>query len=106
MKKGHLTLVDGATSHRRPPAPRRLSTDRQGQFQLELKDGDVRHILIVAMDAVHGSRVATAVEKTLPVTVVDARRVFGRLDFLAEPVGGRGRAWVAADRVRLEGGPA
>lgn len=74
MKKGHLTLVDGAMSHQKPRAPRRLSTDRQGQFQLELQDGDIRHILIVAMDAVHGSRVATAVEKTLPNTVVDLRQ--------------------------------
>lgn len=49
---------------------------------------------------------ASGVPFSVPVSVVDARRVFGRLDFLAEPVGGRGRAWVAADRVRLEGGPA
>ena len=74
MKKGHLTLVGGDESHRKPSAPRRLSTDRQGQFRLELQEGDIRHILIVAMDAVHGSRVATAVEKTLPITVVDLRQ--------------------------------
>lgn len=74
MKKGHLTLVDSASAPPAPVAPRRLSTDQQGQFQLELKSTDVRHILIVVMDAVHGSRLANVVEKLLPVTVVDLRQ--------------------------------
>jgi hypothetical protein len=37
------------------------------------------------------------------VTIHDAREVFGRRDVLVEPVEGRGRAWVALDRVRLVG---
>jgi hypothetical protein len=74
MKKGHLTLVDGADAPPPSPAPRRLSTNRQGQFRLELKDGEVRHILIIVMDAVHGSRLASAMEKLLPATVIDLRQ--------------------------------
>lgn len=74
MKKCHLTLVDSAAASPPQPAPRRLSTNRQGQFQLELKGGEVRHILIIVMDAVHGSRLASAVEKLLPVTVIDLRQ--------------------------------
>lgn len=44
---------------------------------------------------------ASGVPFSVPVTVADARKVFGRIDFLAEPVGGRGRAWVSGDRVRF-----
>lgn len=44
---------------------------------------------------------ASGVPFSVPVVVVDARKVFGRVDFLAEPVGGRGRAWVSGDRVRF-----
>jgi hypothetical protein len=36
------------------------------------------------------------------VTVHDVRQVFGRRDYLVEPVAGRGRAWVSSDRVRLD----
>ena len=36
------------------------------------------------------------------VTVYDVRQVFGRRDYLVEPVAGRGRAWVSADRVKLD----
>lgn len=73
MNNGHLTLVDSGDASPLPPALRRLSTNPQGQFQLELKDGEVRHILIIVVDAVHGSRLATAVEKLLPATVIDLR---------------------------------
>lgn len=74
---GHLTLVnrvDTPPSSTAPRAPRRLSTDRQGQFQLELNGCEVRHIIIIVMDAVHGSRLATTVEKLLPATVIDLRQ--------------------------------
>ena len=38
---------------------------------------------------------------SVAVVIHDAREVFGRRDVLIEPVAGRGRAWVALDRVRL-----
>lgn len=39
------------------------------------------------------------------VTVVDARRVYGRTDYLIAPVSGfaTGATWVSADRVTLDG---
>jgi len=39
---------------------------------------------------------------SIRVTVHDVRQVFGRRDYLVEPVAGRGRAWVSSDRVRLD----
>ena len=38
---------------------------------------------------------------TVPVRVLDARRVWDRLDFEVEPLNGAGRRWVRADRVSL-----
>jgi hypothetical protein len=74
MTKRHLTIVNNLVPHSAPASPRRLSTNKQGQFQLELKDGDIRHILIVVMDQVHGSRFASAVDRLPPVVVVDLRQ--------------------------------
>lgn len=45
---------------------------------------------------------ADRVPFSVAVVVRDARRVFGRVDYLAEPVAGRGRVWVSADRVTLD----
>jgi hypothetical protein len=45
---------------------------------------------------------ADRVPLSVRVVVRDARRVFGRVDYLVEPTQGRGRAWVSADRVRLD----
>jgi len=72
MTGRHLTVVDNQTVA--PTAPRRLSTNSQGQFQLELKDGEIRRILIIVMDEIHGARLATVVEKLHPITVVDLRQ--------------------------------
>ncbi|RYG97729.1 MAG: hypothetical protein EON58_09035 [Alphaproteobacteria bacterium] len=74
MSKGHLTLVDNETGTPGPVSPRRLSTDHDGQFQLELKGGDTRYIFIIVMDEVHGLRLSTAVDKLHPITVVDLRQ--------------------------------
>jgi len=35
------------------------------------------------------------------VRIVDARRVFGRVDVLVTPTRGRGERWVSLDRIRL-----
>mgnify|MGYP001585150853 CR=1 FL=1 len=37
----------------------------------------------------------------IPVTVIDVRYVFGRLDFLVTPTVGSGQQWVEARRVQL-----
>lgn len=34
--------------------------------------------------------------------IEDVREVFGRVDYLVQPVAGEGAAWVSADRCRLE----
>jgi hypothetical protein len=38
---------------------------------------------------------------TFAVEVLDAREVWGRLDYRVEPVAGNGSAWVSAERVTL-----
>jgi hypothetical protein len=59
------------------------------------------------------SRLAEAVGRTgtlrtreekfkIKVRILDARRVYGRLEYLVTPEGGEGKAWTAATRVRLE----
>lgn len=40
---------------------------------------------------------------TVPVTIQDAREVFGRVDVLVAPVGGQGERWVSAERVTMGG---
>lgn len=74
MTVRHLSIVDNLAPPPSPARPRRLSTNKQGQFQFELKDGEIRHILIVVMDEVHGSRLASAVDRLPPVVVVDLRQ--------------------------------
>jgi hypothetical protein len=74
VSKRHLTLVNGASGPPAPVAPRRLRADREGQFQLELRGDDIRRITIIVMDAVHGARLAHAVDKLHPTTVVDLRQ--------------------------------
>ena len=39
---------------------------------------------------------------TFEVRVLDARQVFGRIDYLVSPVTGYGTQWVSADRVALD----
>lgn len=39
------------------------------------------------------------------VVVRAARRAYGRLDFLIEPIAGIGAAWVDSDRVKLDEPP-
>lgn len=34
-------------------------------------------------------------------TIQDARVSYGRLDYLVEPVAGKGQAWVSAERVQV-----
>jgi hypothetical protein len=41
---------------------------------------------------------------TIPVSVKDARRNFGRTDLLISPLGGSGEVWVHSERVQLEDG--
>lgn len=36
-----------------------------------------------------------------PVTVIDTRKVFGRIDYLIQIVGGSGQQWVSSDRVTV-----
>lgn len=36
------------------------------------------------------------------VTVEDARESYGRLQYLIQPVAGRGQTWIDASRVRLD----
>lgn len=38
----------------------------------------------------------------VPITVVDSRQAFGRIDLLVQPVNGRGQQWVSADKVVLD----
>lgn len=38
---------------------------------------------------------------TVSVRVLDARHVFGRLDYQVAPEAGSGAAWVSAERVQL-----
>ena len=40
-----------------------------------------------------------------PVRIVDARRVFGRIDYQVSPIGGSGSKWVDANRVVVVGRP-
>jgi len=37
-----------------------------------------------------------------PVRILDARKVFGRIDILITPVGGRGERWTQADTIVFE----
>lgn len=37
---------------------------------------------------------------SVPVTVIDARTHWGRVDVLVTPVGGTGEAWVSAERLK------
>ena len=37
-----------------------------------------------------------------PVTVLDVRRVFNRIDFLVAPVSGKGQSWVDAQTVDIQ----
>ncbi len=37
----------------------------------------------------------------VPVTVLDARRNYGRVDLLVSPVDGEGETWVQSERVKL-----
>jgi len=39
---------------------------------------------------------------SFPVTIVDARELFGRTDVQIEPVGGSGAAWVERSAVTLD----
>lgn len=39
---------------------------------------------------------------TFPVTIRDARQVFGRTDVQVEPVGGSGRMWVNIEALVVE----
>ena len=41
-------------------------------------------------------------EVLMPVSVKDAKTIFGRLQLLVVPIGGSGEAWVSADRVTLD----
>jgi hypothetical protein len=36
------------------------------------------------------------------VTLDDARKAYGRIDYRVSPLGGEGCVWVASDRVELE----
>lgn len=38
-------------------------------------------------------------ELQFPVIILDARKVWGRVDALITPVGGRGEKWVAAEQL-------
>lgn len=38
-----------------------------------------------------------------PVTILDARKNFGRLDYLIQIVNGTGSQWVNSERVTVEG---
>lgn len=40
-----------------------------------------------------------------PVTILDARKVYGRVDALITPVGGTGEKWVAAEQLTLMEAP-
>jgi len=44
----------------------------------------------------------TAEALQVGVTVVDARRCYGRVDLQVQPLVGAGSAWVDASRVKLE----
>jgi len=70
----HLTLVENSSSTPTSVAPRRLKTDSQGQLQLDLKDGNIRHIRIIAMDVVHGAKLSTMFDRLQPTTVLDLRK--------------------------------
>lgn len=49
-----------------------------------------------------GKEFSMRVEQTLfiPVTVLDVRKVFQRIDALVTPVGGNGSQWVSLDRIK------
>lgn len=56
---------------------------------------------VLEMAAVIGSQVTWKVEgMNVPVTVVDVRKVFARIDYLCIPVGGSGEKWISTDRIR------
>lgn len=54
------------------------------------------------MSAFIGKQYSMRVEQTLfiPVTVLDVRKVFQRIDVLVTPVGGNGSQWVCLDRIK------
>ena len=53
---------------------------------------------LVRIPPMHTGRPREDEEMWVPVRVADVRAMFGRLDLLVEPVGGRGQQWVSADR--------
>lgn len=47
-------------------------------------------------------RLRTAEGLSVEVLVDDARKAYGRVDYLVSPLAGDGCAWVTSDRVELE----
>lgn len=74
MTMRHLTIVDEGVRAPGVAVPRRLATDSQGQFRLELKDGEIRHIRIIPMDLIHGTRLSTVFDRIHPTIVLDLRK--------------------------------
>lgn len=56
---------------------------RRGEFDVHGRDGSVI---------------------TFKVSIVDARRAYGRVDVQLAPVAGRGSLWVAVESIRFENG--
>lgn len=76
MNRKHLSIVPDSAAGvavAPPPAPRRITAESDGQLKLDLKGGEIRRILIVSMDTVHGTRLAALLEELQAATVVDLR---------------------------------
>jgi hypothetical protein len=72
MKAGYLQLVEKGNEQRHLPR-RRLRQRRDGQMYLDLPQQEVRTFFIVAMDEVHGTRLAQVISLARPSTVIDLR---------------------------------
>lgn len=58
---------------------------------------------ISVTELVRGTRALYAVNSMhFAVTILDARKVYGRVDALIEPIDGAGSKWVAADQLTLK----
>jgi len=65
----------------------------------------VRELVLEARDKFPGGEGFVTIDKlTVAVRVLDARKVFGRIDVLVTPKEGRGEQWISMDRVEKRNG--
>lgn len=63
--------------------------------------GELAHL--IGLNATLDVQTRSGDTLTVPVRILDGREAFGSTHLLVTPMGGEGKAWVSADRVKVRG---